>query len=155
MQKLSITWLGHSTFIIGTPGGKRLLFDPWLSSNPSCPDSMRKPPKVDLILASHSGMSQEIFAAEAAGFFMRSPHPVLRKPYRETVYQPMLELLTYLRINGFDMPDVKAEFVQLGAVQMLEPCRYAVIVDRISHDVPFYRAWLTQDGMHRFAGAQE
>ena len=53
MQKLSITWLGHSTFIVRTPGGKRLLFDPWLSSNPSCPDSMKKPPKVDLILASH------------------------------------------------------------------------------------------------------
>jgi hypothetical protein len=45
-------------------------------------------------------------------------------------------------INGFGMPDVSAEFVQLGAVKMIEPSRYAVIVDRISHDVPFYRAWL-------------
>jgi len=53
MQKLSITWLGHSTFIVRTPGGKRLLFDPWLSSNPSCPESMKKPPRVDLILVSH------------------------------------------------------------------------------------------------------
>ena len=53
MQRLSITWLGHSTFIVRTPGGKRLLFDPWLSSNPSCPVSLKKPPKVDLILASH------------------------------------------------------------------------------------------------------
>jgi hypothetical protein len=46
------------------------------------------------------------------------------------------------RINSFDMPEVKAEFVQLGGVRMAEPSRYAVIVDRISHDVPFYRAWL-------------
>jgi hypothetical protein len=46
------------------------------------------------------------------------------------------------RINSFDMPDVSAEFVQLGAVRMAEPCRYSVIVDRISHDIPFYRAWL-------------
>ena len=53
MQKLSITWLGHSTFILRTPGGKRVLFDPWMSSNPSCPESMKKPPKVDLILVSH------------------------------------------------------------------------------------------------------
>jgi L-ascorbate metabolism protein UlaG (beta-lactamase superfamily) len=53
LQRLSITWLGHSTFIVTTPGGKRVLFDPWLSSNPSCPESMRKPPKIDLILASH------------------------------------------------------------------------------------------------------
>jgi L-ascorbate metabolism protein UlaG (beta-lactamase superfamily) len=53
MQKLSITWLGHSTFIVRTPGGKRVLFDPWLAGNPSCPDALKKPPKVDLILASH------------------------------------------------------------------------------------------------------
>jgi hypothetical protein len=46
------------------------------------------------------------------------------------------------RINSFDMPEVTAEFVQLGGVKMAEPSRYAVIVDRISHDVPFYRAWL-------------
>jgi hypothetical protein len=46
------------------------------------------------------------------------------------------------RINGFAMPDLTAEFVQLGAVRMAEPSRYAVIVDRISHDVPFYRAYL-------------
>jgi hypothetical protein len=46
------------------------------------------------------------------------------------------------RINSFNIPEVKAEFVQLGGVKMAEPSRYAVIVDRISHDVPFYRAWL-------------
>ena len=46
------------------------------------------------------------------------------------------------RINSFDMPEVRAEFVQLGGVKMAEPSRYSVILDRISHDVPFYRAWL-------------
>jgi hypothetical protein len=46
------------------------------------------------------------------------------------------------RINGMNVPDVGAEFVQIGAVKMAEHSRYAVIVDRISHDVPFYRAWL-------------
>jgi L-ascorbate metabolism protein UlaG (beta-lactamase superfamily) len=53
MQKLAITWLGHSTFLLRTPGGKRLLFDPWLQGNPSCPDRLKKPPKVDAILVSH------------------------------------------------------------------------------------------------------
>ncbi len=53
MGKLGITWLGHSTFVLRTPGGKRLLFDPWLANNPSCPDTLKKPPQVDLILASH------------------------------------------------------------------------------------------------------
>jgi L-ascorbate metabolism protein UlaG (beta-lactamase superfamily) len=53
MERLAITWLGHSTFLVRTPGGKRLLFDPWLTGNPACPETLRKPPKVDLILASH------------------------------------------------------------------------------------------------------
>jgi L-ascorbate metabolism protein UlaG (beta-lactamase superfamily) len=51
MQKLAITWLGHATFVIRTPAGRRVLFDPWLG-NPNCPESMKKP-KADLILASH------------------------------------------------------------------------------------------------------
>jgi hypothetical protein len=37
---------------------------------------------------------------------------------------------------------VQAEFVEVGGVRMAEPSRYSVIVDRISHDVPFYRAFL-------------
>ncbi len=51
MHRLSITWLGHSTFLLTTPGGKRVLFDPWLA-NPNCPASMKKP-HADLILVSH------------------------------------------------------------------------------------------------------
>ena len=46
------------------------------------------------------------------------------------------------RINARGVSNVEAEFVRLGAVKMAEPSRYAVIVDRISHDVPFYRAYL-------------
>jgi L-ascorbate metabolism protein UlaG (beta-lactamase superfamily) len=53
MSRLAITWLGHSTFLLKTPGGKNVMFDPWLAGNPSCPDAMKKPPKVDLILVSH------------------------------------------------------------------------------------------------------
>ena len=39
-------------------------------------------------------------------------------------------------------PASRAEFVQIGAVRMDEPRGYDVIVDRISHDIPFYRAYL-------------
>jgi hypothetical protein len=46
------------------------------------------------------------------------------------------------RINSLGVPDVRAEFVQIGAVRMDASCPYAVIIDRISHDIPFYRAWL-------------
>ena len=53
MDTLAITWFGHATFLLRTPGGKRVLFDPWLTGNPSCPEAMKKPPKADLILVSH------------------------------------------------------------------------------------------------------
>ena len=53
MDRLSITWFGHATFLLRTPGGKRVLLDPWFTGNPSCPDALKKPPKADLILASH------------------------------------------------------------------------------------------------------
>ena len=53
MQKLAITWLGHSTFLLRTPGGTRVLIDPWLRENPSCPEALKKPPKADVILVSH------------------------------------------------------------------------------------------------------
>jgi len=46
------------------------------------------------------------------------------------------------RINSLNVPGITAEFVQTGAVQLDKPAPYAVIVDRISHDIPFYRAYL-------------
>ncbi len=46
------------------------------------------------------------------------------------------------KINSMGLDDVQAEFVQVGAVQLGIPAGYAVIVDRISHDMPFYRAYL-------------
>jgi L-ascorbate metabolism protein UlaG (beta-lactamase superfamily) len=53
MHRLGITWLGHATFLLRTPGGKRVLIDPWLADNPACPPAFKKPPKADVILASH------------------------------------------------------------------------------------------------------
>ena len=41
-KALSITWLGHSTFLFQSPGGKRILIEPWVASNPSCPESAKK-----------------------------------------------------------------------------------------------------------------
>jgi hypothetical protein len=46
------------------------------------------------------------------------------------------------RINNMNIPDVRAEAVSIGAIRMDEPQRYRVIIDRISHDIPFYRAFV-------------
>jgi L-ascorbate metabolism protein UlaG (beta-lactamase superfamily) len=53
MASLSITWLGHATFIIVTPGGKTIVTDPWLEGNPKCPPDRKKIEKADVILLSH------------------------------------------------------------------------------------------------------
>jgi glutathione synthase/RimK-type ligase-like ATP-grasp enzyme len=45
-------------------------------------------------------------------------------------------------INARNLEGIEAEFVETGAVQLGAAPRYAVIVDRISHDIPFYRAFL-------------
>jgi hypothetical protein len=46
------------------------------------------------------------------------------------------------RINSLRLPNVSAAPVSVGAIRMDEPYRYRVIIDRISHDIPFYRAYL-------------
>ncbi|MGH2805953.1 MAG: metal-dependent hydrolase [Actinomycetota bacterium] len=51
---ISLTWLGHSTFMVTTPGGKRLLIDPWLRDNPACPDDMKDVGDIDAMLITHA-----------------------------------------------------------------------------------------------------
>ena len=50
---VKLTWIGHASFILDTPGGKRALIDPWMTGNPVCPESLHDPGDVDLILLSH------------------------------------------------------------------------------------------------------
>ncbi len=52
------------------------------------------------------------------------------------------------KINAMKADDVTAEFVQVGGVRMDEPMTYAVIIDRISQDIPFYRAYLKNAALH-------
>ena len=48
-----LTWLGHASFRVDTPGGKRIYVDPWLTGNPKCPESELEPERCDLILLTH------------------------------------------------------------------------------------------------------
>jgi L-ascorbate metabolism protein UlaG (beta-lactamase superfamily) len=48
----SLTWLGHASFRIDSPGGKRIYVDPWLSG-PTCPESEKEPERIDLIALTH------------------------------------------------------------------------------------------------------
>ncbi|MFL6462811.1 MAG: RimK family alpha-L-glutamate ligase [Bryobacteraceae bacterium] len=46
------------------------------------------------------------------------------------------------RINSKSVPDVTAEHIRIGGVKMADPSGYRVIIDRISQDIEFYRAYL-------------
>jgi hypothetical protein len=46
------------------------------------------------------------------------------------------------RINELNGKDVVADFVSVGGIKMAVPSDYRVIIDRISHDIPFYRAYV-------------
>jgi len=53
MASFSFTWLGHATFLFQSPGGKRIVLDPWMTGNPSSPASAKKLGELDLILVTH------------------------------------------------------------------------------------------------------
>ena len=52
MADATMTWLGHASFRIDSPGGKRIYIDPWLD-NPKCPEGEKEPERCDLIALTH------------------------------------------------------------------------------------------------------
>jgi L-ascorbate metabolism protein UlaG (beta-lactamase superfamily) len=53
MADTTLTWLGHASFRVDTPDGKRVYVDPFLHGNPKCPESELEPERVDLIALTH------------------------------------------------------------------------------------------------------
>jgi len=56
---------------------------------------------LELVMASHAGMTTDQFETSVGDWLATAKHPKSGKLYVEMVYQPMLELLEYLRANGF------------------------------------------------------
>jgi phosphoserine phosphatase len=54
-----------------------------------------------LVAASHAGMSTDDFSGIVSAWLTKASHPRWKRPYTELVYQPMLEVMQYLRANGF------------------------------------------------------
>ena len=55
----------------------------------------------EMMMATHTGMTTEEFEVIVTDWINTAKHPVTKQPYPEMVYQPMIELLDYLRANGF------------------------------------------------------
>ena len=73
---------------------------------------------LEIVAATHTGMTTDEFDKTVARVARRRrAHPRFKRPYTDLVYQPMLELLAYLRANGF-----KTFIVSGGGVEFMRPC---------------------------------
>jgi phosphoglycolate phosphatase-like HAD superfamily hydrolase len=70
----------------------------------------------ELLMATHTGMTTEEFTQTVLAWMATAKHPKTGRPYTEMVYQPMLELLAYLRANGF-----KTFIVSGGGIEFMRP----------------------------------
>lgn len=71
---------------------------------------------LELAMATHAGMTTEEFSKTVTDWIATAQHPRFHRPYTSCVYQPMLELLAYLRANGF-----KTYIVSGGGIEMMRP----------------------------------
>src|SRR5580765_1822143 len=71
---------------------------------------------MEIVVAAHSGMTTEEFEKTVKDWVATAKHPKTGKLYTEMVYQPMLELLAYLRGNGF-----KTFIVSGGGIEFMRP----------------------------------
>ena len=71
---------------------------------------------IELVTATHAGMTTDEFEKAVTDWISTAKHPKTGKPFNEMVYQPMLELLAYLRANGF-----KTFIVSGGGIEFMRP----------------------------------
>ncbi len=75
----------------------------------------------ELLVATHAGMTTDEFQAQVREWIAAARDPRFKRPYTELAYQPMLELLRYLREHGF-----KTFIVSGGGVEFMRPWTEAV-----------------------------
>jgi hypothetical protein len=71
---------------------------------------------IEILEVTHTGMTTEDFSRAVLEWASTARHPRFNRPYTELVFQPMLELLTYLRVNGF-----KTFIVSGGGIEFMRP----------------------------------
>ena len=76
---------------------------------------------VELVIATHGGMTTDEFDAIVLEWIRTARHPKSGRPYTEMIYQPMLEVLRHLRANGF-----KTFIVSGGGADFMRPWTHRV-----------------------------
>ena len=75
-----------------------------------------EPAILRIVMATHAGMTTEEFNQTVKDWLATAKHPIYKRPYTECIYQPMIELMTYLRANGF-----KTFIVSGGGIEFMRP----------------------------------
>jgi L-ascorbate metabolism protein UlaG (beta-lactamase superfamily) len=110
MANVSLTWLGHSSFRLDTPGGKRVYVDPWLGG-PTCPDAEKRVDRVDVIAITHAHGDHVGDAVE------------LGKKHRPRLVA-MVELAGWLEAQGF--PGASAGGMNKGGTAVVEGIEFTL-----------------------------
>jgi len=87
-----------------------------LAGDPNAVAQSGEPGLIALLAATHMGNTTDEFAAIVSRWIGSARHPRFERPYTELVYQPMLELIGYLRASGF-----KIFIVSGGGVEFMRP----------------------------------
>ncbi len=90
MGKNTLQWLGHSTFLVNTARGTKILIDPWITGNPACPVEKEDLSALDIILITHDHGDH---MGEDVPFFASTGDP-------EILVQP--EVLAKLSADGVE-----------------------------------------------------
>lgn len=78
--------------------------------------AVTEPELLELVMATHAGLTTDEFAQTVRDWIATARHPQTGRLYTEMVYQPMIELLAFLRANGF-----KPFIVSGGGIEFLRP----------------------------------
>ena len=82
---------------------------------------------LEMMAVTHTGMTITEFEKIVADWIATAQHPRFKRPYTECVYQPMLELVAYLRANGF-----KTFIVSGGGIEFMRPWTEKCMASRLS-----------------------
>ncbi|MGA1488700.1 MAG: metal-dependent hydrolase [Planctomycetota bacterium] len=113
-KETTFTWLGHATFLIETPSGRRVIVDPWLEGNPKCPEEFHDPGPIDLILLTHGHFDH---IADVVPLGLKHGCPVVTNP----------EIAVWLRSKGLET------IIEMNKGGTIEACALQITMTNAHH----------------------
>ena len=110
----SLSWLGHASFMLESDRGKRIYVDPWLTGNPSTPEALRSPERVDVIALTHGHIDH---AGDAVALSKRFP---------EAQVVCIVELKSWLGAQGANV-EGQLPGINKGGSQELDGVRFTLV----------------------------